>query len=305
VTVRRPPRALLALAGLVLLAMLLHFAGGANVMAALRRCTPLTIGGTFAALVAGTLLGAWNVYRIAGLQAAMPFARFVPVYWRSWALGITLPGQVADMLTTLWQLRGRTGDLSFVAGRLLADKAITFGAMLALAAMLPVVLDPARMPLSLALFTALVVVALLALALARWCVRHPALLPRWRWGARLQPVLRAAVELPFDVAVHNAVVTAAKTLLTGLAYWLVLREIAPGAPHFSTTTVVSQTAGLIAYLPISFNGLGTVEISAIALFRAVGLSSAVVLSAYLVLRVTTLVAAWLPAAWWTLRAPAA
>jgi len=100
-------------------------------------------------------------------------------------------------------------------------------------------------------------------------------------------------------------VTAIKTLLTGLSYWLVLHAIDPAAPRFGTTTVISQSAGLIAYLPISFNGIGTVEVSAIALFRSVGLASATVLSAYLVLRATALAAAWGPATWWTLRRPAA
>jgi len=203
IRLRRPPRVLLAVVGLGLLALLLHLAGGAEVLATLRRCTPGAIAGAAAALVAGAALGAWNVYRIAGLQASMPFARFLPVYWRSWAIGISLPGQVADMLTTLWQLKGRTGDLAFVAGRLLADKAITLGAMLGLAALLPWVLDPARLRLSLALLATLAFVSIATLGFARWCVRHPSLLPRWRWGARLQPALAAAVELPLGAALLN------------------------------------------------------------------------------------------------------
>lgn len=297
-------RTLLALAGLCILAALLYLAGGSAVLEALRRCTPSAVAGAAAAIIAGTLVGAWNVFCIAGLRATMPFARFIAVYWRSWAIGITLPGQVADMLTTLWQLKGRTGNLSFIAGRLLADKAITFGELLALAALLPWVLDPARMVLSLYLLAALALAALATLLLAHWCAHHPLLLQRWRWTARLQPIMAAAVDLPFNAALLNLALTVVKMLLTGMAYWLVLRAIAPVAPRFSTTTVISQSAGLIAYLPISFNGMGTVEVSAIALFRTVGIGSAVVLSAYLVMRATTLLAAWLPAAWWMLREPA-
>ncbi len=295
------PRAVPALIGLCILGTLLYFAGGTDVLAAVRRCTPAAIAGSAAAIVVGTVLGAWNVYRIAGLQAAMPFARFLPVYWRSWAVGITMPSQVGDLLATLWQLRGRTGSLAFIAGRLLADKAVTLGAVLALAAMLPVVTGQARLSLSLALLAGLALAALAAYASLRWGARRAA---RWRWGARLQPVLAAAVELPFDAVALNATVTLAKTLLSGLAYWFLLHAMVVNAPGIPATVVVSQSAGLVAYLPVSFNGIGTVELSAIALFQAINLNSAAVLSAYLIMRAITLAAAWLPAAWWTLRKPA-
>jgi len=84
--------------------------------------------------------------------------------------------------------------------------------------------------------------------------------------------------VPAGVAFGNAIVTSVKLLVSGFAYWLVLRSIAPEVPDIVTTTVISQTAGLIAYVPISFNGIGTVEVSAIALFGAAGLDSASVLS---------------------------
>lgn len=300
----RPPRAVPPLIGLCILGGLLYFAGGTDVLAAMRRCTPAALVGAAGAIVVGTVLGAWNVYRIAGLQAAMPFARFLPVYWRSWAVGITVPGQIGDMLTTLWQLRGRTGSLAFIAGRLVADKAVTLGAMLVLAAMLPMVMDRASMPLSLVLVGALALAAMGGYALLRRCARDATLLPRWRWGMRLKPVLTAAVELPFGTVALNAAVTVAKVLLSGLAYWLLLRAVVMNAPEFFATMVISQSAGLVAYLPVSFNGIGIVELSAITLFQAIDLNSAAVLSGYLTLRAITLVSAWVPAAWWTLRKPA-
>ena len=295
------PRALPPLVGFCILGALLYFAGGSDVLAAARRCTPAALAGAAVAIVLGTVLGAWNVYRIAGLRAAMPFVRFLPVYWRSWAVGITVPGQVGDMLATLWQLRGGTGSLAFIAGRLVADKAVTLAAMLALAAMLPVVIGQVSMTYSLALLGALALTWLAGYASLRWCVQHTT---RWHWSMRLQPVLGAAVELPVGTLALNVAVTVAKILLSGLAYWLLLRVMLVNAPGFPTTVIISQSAGLLAYLPVSFNGIGTVELSAIALFRAIDQDGAAVLSAYLILRTITLAIAWLPAAWWTLRKPA-
>ena len=98
-------------------------------------------------------------------------------------------------------------------------------------------------------------------------------------------------------------VTGIKLLASGCAYWAVLRSMTPHAPAFGATTILSQTAGLIAYLPISFNGLGTVELSAVALFGAAGVEAPTVLSAYVALRLITLATAWVPAAAMTVVTP--
>ena len=51
---------------------------------------------------------------------------------------------------------------------------------------------------------------------------------------------------------------------------------------------------LVAYIPVSFNGLGTVEITGILLFSLLGLGEELVLSSYLVLRATVMLIAWMP-----------
>ena len=94
---------------------------------------------------------------------------------------------------------------------------------------------------------------------------------------------------------RNATLTLAKMALTGLAYFVVLRDTVAEAPSYLTITAIAHGAGLVAYLPISFNGLGTVEVSAIGLFAILGVSADGVLAAYLILRVLTLILAWVPA----------
>jgi uncharacterized membrane protein YbhN (UPF0104 family) len=107
-------------------------------------------------------------------------------------------------------------------------------------------------------------------------------------------VLRA--HAPARLVVANAIITWVKILFSGLAYWVIFRALLEQAPSLLTTTVVTQSAGLVAYVPVSFNGLGTVEISAITLFKTIGVDGAVILSAYLILRIVTMLCAWLPAA---------
>lgn len=285
----------MALIGICILAAALYWVGSGAVLDAIKRCSPAAIAAAAVAIVTATMLGAWNVYRIAGLRSTMTFLQFLPVFWRSWAVGITLPGQVADMLTTLWQLKGRSGDLNFVAGRLLADKAITLGLILGLASLVPAIIGKATLLACVLMLAALGIGAAAALTLVVWYSRRPGFLADRRWGARVLPVL-AAANVPARVAASNTAVTVAKLMATGFAYWVVLGSLDANTPGFVATTAISQSAGLIAYLPISFNGLGTVEVSAVAMFRALGLESAAVLSAYLILRATALAAAWLPVA---------
>jgi hypothetical protein len=52
---------------------------------------------------------------------------------------------------------------------------------------------------------------------------------------------------------------------------------------------------LVAYLPVSFNGIGTVELAGVALFGTVGVPAAAVFSGYMALRAMVLVIAWVPA----------
>lgn len=290
----------LAVFGLALLGVALHVVGGREILEALRRANLASLAGAAAAIVASTLLGAYNVHRITRLDQVMDLRRFLLVFWRSWAVGISMPGQVGDMLTTIWQLKGQaSANLGFIAGRLLADKAVSLACSLGLAALAPWALG-----LGAPLASALLLVALVLAGAAIWCAtrwysKRPSTGHGWR--ARLRPVLDAA-SVPVPVLAGNAAITLLKLALTGLAYWLVLSSLHDEAPDYLATTIVAQSAGLVAYLPVSFNGLGTVEISAIALFGAIGVPGAVVLSSYLILRALTLALAWLPTLWWSARA---
>jgi uncharacterized membrane protein YbhN (UPF0104 family) len=292
----------LAVVGVGILAAAVYWVGIDVVVASLTRLTAGAAAIALVAIVIGTLLGAWNCYRIADLRTTLSFRSFLPVFWRSWAVGITLPGQVGDFVTTLWQLKGRAVDLDFVAGRLIADKVITLLLMLALVAFVPLAIGAARPLTSALILLGLVAGITILVFVIAWCRRHPAVVARSRLGKRALAVLEAAV-VPPRLAIGNALVTCAKLLASGCAYWAVLETLTPQPPGLASITIISQTAGLVAYVPISFNGLGTVELSAIALFGAAGVEAAAVVSTYVALRLITMATAWLPALFLTAFAP--
>ncbi len=289
-------RYLLAAVGLAILATALWLVGAGAVLEAVQSIHPLAILGAAIAIVVGTLLGAFKLYIIAELKGFLGFMTFLRIFWRSWAIGISLPGQVADMFSTAWQLRQHSANhLSFISGRLLADKAITIVCTLVAAATLPVLLGLGSRSM-----TGLLIIGITVASVTCWLGAR--LLGNRPGHARarirnLRQVLKAA-SVPMPLLLQNLLFSLCKLGLTGLAYWLVLCGSLTDPPGYVTTTAIAMGAGLVAYVPISFNGLGTVEVSAMGMFGLLGVPGGTVLGIYLVLRVLTLALAWLPVLVW-------
>jgi uncharacterized membrane protein YbhN (UPF0104 family) len=89
-------------------------------------------------------------------------------------------------------------------------------------------------------------------------------------------------------------------ILTGGAYWMAFSALGEKGHAFWAVTSLAMAAGLVAYLPISLNGIGTVEASGVAVFGILGIPPATVLAAYLVLRLLVFAVAWIPTAIWLL-----
>ena len=81
----------------------------------------------------------------------------------------------------------------------------------------------------------------------------------------------------------NVLGTFVKLATTGLSHWLSFRAI--GAElDFGIVITVAVLAGLVAYVPVAFNGLGTVEFTAMTLYRVSNVPDYQVLATYVILR---------------------
>ena len=63
-----------------------------------------------------------------------------------------------------------------------------------------------------------------------------------------------------------------------------------------------SACALVAYVPVSFNGIGTVEMAGVFVFGHLGIPGAGVLAAILCLRLIVIALAWIPASLWLARA---
>jgi len=257
-------------------------------------------------LVLVALIGAFNLYLFVGRDRRLSFKQFLPVYWASWAFGLLVPGQVGDIASLSWLLRRYALPAPVSLGRATLDKGISAIVMLAVATvgLGLLIADPEFWTKFVLISVALIFVISIVLVtgyiqrnrIAGYSER-PGLV-----GAMvrsLRELARTAYSSPAYVLL-NVILTLTKIFLTGVAYWVVLRGLGVSGLSLVEVTVISTAAGLIAYIPISVNGLGTVELTGLFLFSQVGAPAEAVLAAYILLRGLVLLVAWMPLSLWAL-----
>jgi uncharacterized membrane protein YbhN (UPF0104 family) len=95
------------------------------------------------------------------------------------------------------------------------------------------------------------------------------------------------------------VLTSVKIGAIGVAYWALFLALGFSEDLFVIIPLVAASS-IVAYAPVSVNGIGTVEAVGILLFSSVGIPETAVLSAYVTLRFLVLILAWGPAGLWLL-----
>lgn len=290
--------------GLLLLIALLWYFDLAKVAQQFATLDPLWVMLTATLIVVSTLISAVNLHLFMNQEGTLPFAKFLPLYWASWAIGIVFPGQVGDVASIAAMLKRRGIAWQVSLGRSLLDKLISFTLMLVIAlASLPALVrvewNFSRLVIALAMSTTLLTICYLG---RNQIVRYfdPAS-DRWRgFVARTWEQMVATVTRSPGKVVINFFLSATRILITGLAYWSMFAALQ--YTNLDIVKVIPMVAmtSVVAYLPISFNGIGTVEITGIMLFATLGIAPASILSAYLALRLLVICLAWFPAAIWLL-----
>ena len=162
----------------------------------------------------------------------------------------------------------------------ITDKFITLILTLVLSVVGGLVYFRSYLPWSILIVTATSIV--LIIVVAHIAARRT----RSRWVSRAL----AFVTSPIDYSknhpgrvVLNGVGTATKVALTGLSHWLTFQAVGVDV-NFGIVITVAFLAGLVAYVPIAFNGLGTVELAALWLYRVPNVPAHQVLATYFILR---------------------
>lgn len=275
-------KALLALqvtVAVLLVAALVRFVDWRALAAALAAIEPGSVAGAAACLVAALLIGAFDLHILLGAVARVPYGSVLRVYVIAWSSHLALPGSAGDAVQVLLL---KDADVGYGDGAriYLTDKLATLAVTLALATVggALVLGHRVRPAVLLAVAGAGLASLLVIAAVAR------------RAGGGLAGRIARFLTAPVGYARRhpgrlalNLLGTMAKLAVTAAAAWWVLRGLGVEVP-FGSVLVVHFTAGLVAYLPVAFNGIGTVEIAAVALYGALGVAPPEVVALYVVLR---------------------
>lgn len=259
-----------------------------------------------ACILGSGLLGAVNVFLFVGRDRKLALADFLPLYWVSWAVGLIAPGQVGDLASIGFLLRRHSLSLAKVLGRAVLDKAISLFVMLGFAiAGLVIFVHDLTATLDWLLWFAMFISlggTVVYLTRARWEEIFDASKPGPIGAlARMMTELVQTMRQAPTRVLFNVGLTVTKLIVTGTAYWAMFYALGETDLPMLRVIVLATMAGLIAYLPISINGLGTVEAAGLFLFGQVGIGATTVISAYIGLRVLVLGIACGPAlGWWVL-----
>lgn len=284
------------IAGLAILAILIISVDGNALVAQLMHLrTDYLLYGALC-IIAATVLGSFNAYLVVAIDSAVSYSKFLAFYWFSWALGLVVPGQVGDVASLTVLLKRAGLDWSKIMARAVLDKFISFFVM-ALLAGLALFRYSAVVEIETGTVVWIAAAGTVLAAGAYYLARKFLADHNVAWVDKIRASLADLAgfvsQRPGLVGI-NFVGTTLKILLIGTAYWYVfLAGGAENPPWFEVILLVTVSS-LVAYIPISFNGLGTVEVTGVLLFSFLGLGQELVLSSYLVLRVTVLVIAWLP-----------
>lgn len=285
---RLPARSRIAVAlqivvAVVLVGLLLAAVDVSSLVEAIASVDPRFLLGTLACLAGTVLVGAFDVWVLLGGIKPLPFPGVLRVYAIAWSSFLALPGSAGDAVQILLFKRSA---IDYRAGTsvYLTDKLVTLVVNLA------IVLGGGWLVLDDVVRSGVIALALGALGIGAlvglWALRRWGHLVAGSLAGRIVGVLEFAADYarrhPARILV-NLAGTLTRAALTVAGSWLLFRGLGVTVGPL-TILVVGYSATLVAYLPIAFNGIGTVEIAAVALYRTAGVAASSTLAMYVLLR---------------------
>ena len=277
------------LIGLSILSICIYRIGFSNILFSLSEIRPMFLFMAAVTLAIWILLGATNMVVMLRPLVHIPFVQTLGLYCKANMIALVVPGQVGDAVIINF-FRRYSVHISQGTTIFSIDKLITMlwygivtmfgfyllGNEISIEALTPKI---SRFGIPIAVASFLVIL----------CLALYMILRQSRIGGRIRNWIRLScdyISMGKKMILVDCCITFFRVFVLGCAYWFAIRAYGPPS-FFLHTLCLPIMAGLVAYLPISFNGLGTVEISLVFLFDKIGLEAAQVISAALTLRVLT------------------
>lgn len=243
---------------------------------------------------ASVLIGSINQYILFQPFLTLPFRQFASSYFKAFVAGLLFPGQLGDVSIVLF-LKSQGLYYSQSLAVYMWDKCITLIFYLGMVFMVltdlmgyPKFLSPILL-LGLVIFSAFLVYSVSTFGLFRFFERWAGSFIQFAQNTVSQIFIygrRHPIRLLF-----NCILTCLKFFLVMSCYHAVFTSLGYVLSVWKVG-VSSIASGIVAYIPISIHGLGTVEATAMWIFGRLNVASSDVLSSFLVLRASVYILAF-------------
>jgi len=270
----------------ILIIFLIRLARVEEILNSLSRITWPSLSLATLFLYASILLGSFNQYLLFQPLLIISFKQFIRSYFKAYIAGLFFPGQVGDA-SIIFFLRHSGPRYSQNFSIYLWDKYIT---LLLYAGILFLFLSDITgysiffIPVILVIFLGfsagmLYFVSMLGnyRSLEGWLGRFSTFLKNMT-----SEILHYAARYPLRLLI-NLSLTCIKILLVMSCYYFIFSALGYVISLWKIG-ISSIASGIIAYLPVSIQGIGTVEAAAVWIFGHLNISPADVLSGFLLLR---------------------
>jgi len=244
---------------------------------------------------ASILLGSFNQYILFTAFSNLPFKRFITAYFKAYAFGLLLPSQIGDASIAFF-LKSEGLYYSQTLSVYILDKCLTF--ILYILVLFLFLGDIMGYPeiISLSLLIALgFLMSIVFYIIVKLTNSFPV---SWRENRLMRFIHSLSSQLFFFAKHHpfllliNFFLTCLKLGLVMLCYHAMITALDYSLSIWKVG-LAALASGIVGYIPVSIQGLGTVEAMALLNFKTLGVSPPDVLACYLVLRSNNYVAACL------------
>jgi len=244
---------------------------------------------------ASILLGSFNQYILFTAFSNLPFKTFLTAYFKAYAFGLLLPSQIGDASIAFF-LKSKGLYYSQTLSVYILDKFLTF--ILYVLVLFLFLGDIMGYPeiFSLSLLIALgFLISIVFYIIVRLTSSFPV---SWRENRLMRFIHNLSSQLIFFAKHHpfllliNFFLTFFKLGLVMLCYHAMITALNYSLSIWKVG-LAALASGIVGYIPVSIQGLGTVEAVALLNFKTLGVSPPDVLVCYFVLRSNNYVAACL------------
>lgn len=263
---------------------------------------PLWLGIATIVLCLSVMLGGFNLYFILGIDQKIGFFPYLKIFWFSWAVAQFIPAQIGDILSMSTLLKRQGLDLHAVVSRVLIDKFISLIVVGIYGGMGLIIIISPKLPIPLLVFfpvlfllIALIVIVLFFLRSFKQ-VRFPLI----RHLAEIVDKFLVFFQRYPEYVIINLLLTMVKIAAMSFTIWLLFYGLGVSNVGILDVIMLNCIVLMVGLIPVSVNGLGTMEAAAVILFATLGVGNTDTAAAFILYRILAIVLSCLPSGYWLL-----